>query len=426
VTTVATGQDADVSFPEQLGRLRRIRQIGAGGFATVWLYRDDELSSDVAVKVLASNWAQDPAIRERFLAESRLLRRAESDHLVEVHDLGVTEAGIPWFVMTYADQGSVAELLRRGRPEPGVVADVVRQAARGLAALHAHDVVHRDVKPENLLLVSRPDGSRRVVVADLGVAKLLAAGSEATQHVGTRAYAAPEQADPTVELDARADVHGLGAVAYELITGRAPRAGLAHGEAPPTVRSLVPDVPETVDAIVMRALEPDRSHRWSDVTSFARALEAAVLGRPVPVPIPPAPRPARGRRTPWVLAVAAAAVLAVVAVTATLTLGGDDRFDASGQFETAAVEYVEALQSPDCSSELGHVPFDDLGKGLDWLCSEENADFVAAQCLDASASTTVTSLGDDRARVDFGDDGWVEVERGEDTQFDAVDLEGCR
>ena len=415
-----------MSFPEQLGRLRRIRQIGAGGFATVWLYHDDELSSDVAVKVLASNWVQDPAILERFLAESRLLRRAESDHLVDVHDLGVTEAGIPWFVMTYADQGSLADLLRAGRPEPAVVADVVRQAARGLAALHDHGIVHRDVKPENLLLVSRPDGGRRVVVADLGVAKLLAGGSESTQHVGTQSYAAPEQADPTVELDARADVHGLGAVAYEMISGRAPRTGLAHDAAPPPLSTLAPGIPETVDAIVMRALEPDRRHRWSDVTSFARALEAAILGRPVPVPMPPAPRPARQWRTPsWALAVAGVAVLAAAAVVLSLTLGGKDGFDASGQFETAAVEYVEALQSPDCTSELGHVPFDDLDRGMDWLCSEDNADFVAAQCLDPSGSTTVTSLGDQRARVDFGDDGWVEIERGEDTQFDAVGLEGC-
>ncbi|MFC4783584.1 protein kinase domain-containing protein [Nocardioides sp. MAHUQ-72] len=99
-----------MSAPEQLGRLRRIRRIGAGGFATVWLYRDDELDSDVAVKCLADNWAGDPEIRERFLAESRLLRRARSPHVVHVHDVGVTDGDTPYFVMSYADDGSVADL----------------------------------------------------------------------------------------------------------------------------------------------------------------------------------------------------------------------------------------------------------------------------------------------------------------------------
>lgn len=414
-----------MSLPDQLGRLRRIRQVGAGGFATVWLYRDDELGSDVAVKALASNWAQDPAMRERFLIESRLLRRAASTHVVEVHDVGVTDDGIPWFVMTYADQGSVAGLLRAGRPEPAVVADVVRQAARGLAALHDLGIVHRDIKPENLLLTSRPDGGRRVMVADLGVAKLVTGGSEATLHVGTPSYAAPEQADPTVELDGRADVHGLGAVAYEMITGRAPRTGLPHGATPPSVRSVLPDVPEAVDAIVMRALEPDRSHRWSDVTSFARALEAAVLGRPLPVPIPPAPRRTRRPVPRWAVA-AAVAVVAAVAV-AGWQLGGPDPggFDTSDLFEQGAVDYVEVLQAPDCDDELGNVGVRDPYGFREGVCSEVNPRWAAAQCIDAGADTDVTLLADDHAKVEFGDTGWVELSRGDDTLLDAVAVEGC-
>jgi serine/threonine protein kinase len=104
-----------VAFPENLGRLRRIRRLGAGGFASVWLYHDAELDSPVAVKALADNWAQDPAIRTRFVEESRLLRRASSDHVVSVHDVGVTADDIPYFVMTYADRGSAADLIAGGR-----------------------------------------------------------------------------------------------------------------------------------------------------------------------------------------------------------------------------------------------------------------------------------------------------------------------
>ena len=264
------------------------------------------------------------------------------------------------------------------------------------------------------------------MVADLGVAKLVADGAEATMHVGTAAYAAPEQADPTVELDGRADVHGLGAVAYEMITGRAPRTGLAHGATPPPVSALVPHVPEAVDAIVMRALEPDRRHRWTDVTSFARALEAAILGRPVPVPIPPPPRPVRDRRTPWWAVTGVAAVLAVVAVVAVRLIGaGSGGFDPSEELETAAVAYVEVLQSPDCPSELGDAPVQDPAGFEDWGCTDRNPRFTAAQCLDAGAATSVTQLADDHARVEFGDGGWVELARGDDTLLEAIAVEGC-
>ena len=184
-----------MAFPENLGRLRRIRRLGAGGFASVWLYHDAELDSPVAVKALADNWAQDADIRTRFVEESRLLRRASSDHIVSVHDVGVTADDIPYFVMTYADRGSAADLIAEGgRPTPDELVDVINQAARGLTDLHAQGIVHRDVKPANLLFISRPDGGRRVLVADLGVAKTLATDSGATLHVGTPAYGAPEQA----------------------------------------------------------------------------------------------------------------------------------------------------------------------------------------------------------------------------------------
>ena len=106
-----------MSLPRRLGRLERVERLGVGGFATVWLYHDYELDSDVAVKALAENWSQRLDVRERFLEEARILRRADSDHIVRVYDIGEVD-GTPYFVMSYADRGSLAGLLEAGRPLP--------------------------------------------------------------------------------------------------------------------------------------------------------------------------------------------------------------------------------------------------------------------------------------------------------------------
>ena len=272
------GTIAAVSLPDRLGRLRKVDRLGVGGFATVWLYHDDELDSPVAVKALADNWAQRLDVRERFLEEGRILRRADSDHVVRVYDIGETDSGTPYFVMTYADRGSLAALTDAGTPVPvGRAVDLVRQAGEGLSVLHEKGVVHRDVKPQNLLLASTPSGSDRVLVADLGVAKALLHASGLTQVVGTPAYMAPEQAYGE-GVDVRADVHALGAVAYVLLTGRTVRAdGLAGllTAAPPPPPSSVADVPPALDEVVLRAVAPDREDRWPDVASFTSALSHA-------------------------------------------------------------------------------------------------------------------------------------------------------
>ncbi|MGZ4488932.1 MAG: serine/threonine-protein kinase [Nocardioides sp.] len=270
-----------MSLPERLGRLQRVDRLGVGGFATVWLYHDAELRSDVAVKALADNWAQRLDVRERFLEEARILRRADSDHIVRVYDIGEAE-GTPYFVMTYADLGSLATLLVEGEPMPPArVVDLVAQAGAGLAVLHDHGVVHRDIKPQNLLLRSGGSAGDRLLVADLGVAKAMLHASGLTQVVGTPAYMAPEQATGG-GIDTRADVHALAAVAYQMLTGRLVRTGsiaeLAGATLPPPPSTLV-DVPTAVDDVLLRALEPDPTRRWPDVGAFVDALREALPAR---------------------------------------------------------------------------------------------------------------------------------------------------
>lgn len=257
-----------------------------GGFATVWRYHDAELRSDVAVKALADNWAQRLDVRERFLEEARILRQADSDHIVRVYDVGEAD-GTPYFVMTYADLGSLADLLEREpRLDGATVLDLVTQAGAGLAVLHEQGVVHRDIKPQNLLLRSGGSAGPRLLVADLGVAKAMLHASGLTQVVGTPAYMAPEQA-VGVGVDTRADVHALGAVTYQLLTGRLARDGsvgeLVHATLPPPPSSLA-DLPDAVDDVLLRALEPAPADRWPDVTSYVAALRAAL-----PTRVPGAP-----------------------------------------------------------------------------------------------------------------------------------------
>jgi serine/threonine protein kinase len=269
-----------VSLPDRLGRLSKVERLGVGGFASVWLYRDDELQSDVAVKALADNWAQRLDIRDRFLQEARILRRADSDFVVRVYDVGEAD-GTPYFVMSYADQGTVANLLER---EHALSLDrtvtLVSQAGAGLSVLHAQGSIHRDIKPANLLLRSDGPGVR-VMVADLGVAKAILNASGLTHVVGTPAYMAPEQATGG-GVDERADVYALAAVSYHLLTGQVAHGGtipeLARLE-PPTAPSQLADLPATVDAVVLRGLARDRDERWPDVQSFVDALQATAPAR---------------------------------------------------------------------------------------------------------------------------------------------------
>ncbi|CAL9367278.1 serine/threonine-protein kinase [Streptomyces sp. enrichment culture] len=318
--------------PERIGRYRLERPLGSGAFALVWLAHDPELQAPVAVKVLAENWAHRLDVRERFLAEARLLRRAGSSRLVQVYDIGELPDGRPYFVMEYAGGGSLAELSAGGAlPVPEALA-LTAEAARGAAELHEAGIVHRDIKPANVLLHTARDGSRRVLLADLGLAKSLAQASVLTLAAGSAGYRPPEQAEPGTGIDERADVYSLGAVGYELLTGTVP--GPPGKVVPP--RRLRPELGEDVERALLRALEPDRARRWPGALAFARELDR-LAARP---PAPPARRLDRLRARLGPVTLALAAVLAAGAAAVTVTVaahrdgGGPERVritDAGGR-----------------------------------------------------------------------------------------------
>ncbi|TCM49056.1 serine/threonine-protein kinase [Kribbella sp. VKM Ac-2568] len=278
--------------PPRIGRYSLVRRVGAGGFATVWLARDEQLDADVAVKILSDNWIDEDDVRRRFLAEGRFLRRVDSPHVVGVHDIGETEDGRPYLVLTYADGGSLADRIKAGPLEIDEAVDVITQVGSGLKQLHARGVLHRDVKPANVLFRTDPAGDR-AMLGDLGLGKSLETVSQLTMPGGTPAYVAPEQVMGD-RLDQRADLYSLGAVAYAAFTGQAPHGVISLGAVmridapPPSMTTLRADVSDAIDVVVRRALEPDRDKRWPDLDSFLNALREAHTTGEIPANLVPA------------------------------------------------------------------------------------------------------------------------------------------
>lgn len=253
-----------------------------GSFATVWHAYDPELDVPVAIKVLAENWAHNVDVRERFLAEARLLRRVRDQRIVRVHDIGTLPDNRPYFVMDFADSGTLADLIE-GRPPPGEALRLGAEVARAVQVLHDHGVAHRDVKPGNLLLTSLVGRSDLgVVVADLGMAKSLAEASGFTLTAGTPAYMAPEQA-LGLGFDQRADVYAIAAVTYALLAGHQPYEGKGLTGVAERARSGPPeplnlDMEGALDTALAQALSGDPEDRPRSASDFALQLDALADG----------------------------------------------------------------------------------------------------------------------------------------------------
>jgi serine/threonine protein kinase len=260
------------------GRYRLERLLGDGGMASVHLARDEELDRRVAVKILHARLANDDAFRERFIREARLAASLSHPNVVQVFDAGRDETGHPYIVMECVDGETLAaELARRGRIPVERALSLGRQACAGLSAAHAAGFVHRDVKPHNLLV--RPDGTLKV--ADFGIARAAAAAglTQTGAVLGTAAYLAPEQAAGE-QVTPAADVYSLAAVLYEALAGRTPHQFESlvelvrkQREEPITpLREIAPEVPPTVEEVLMRSLAREPVYRPADAGELGALL----------------------------------------------------------------------------------------------------------------------------------------------------------
>jgi serine/threonine protein kinase len=303
------------------------RPIGRGGMGEILLVQDRELNRPVVIKLLGDQYARDPSLVRRFTREAHAAARLSGHpHVVTIYDIGEWDTR-PFIAMEHVPGGDLRERLDRGAVDERQALRWLRQAASALDDAHALGVVHRDVKPANLLL----DANGALRVGDFGIARVVDEATAAMTLpgtiIGTAGYLSPEQARGEIAT-AASDLYSLGVVAFELLTGRRPferesttdEMSAHANEPPPSARAVNPRLPQPVDAVLARVLAKDPGQRQSSATAFVDDLEEALTADLKPtIAAPPPPPPERivplpGDRSHWgwpVLAIVALVMLAI-------------------------------------------------------------------------------------------------------------------
>ena len=384
----------------KIGRYRSIRRVGEGGMAEVYLAHDEVLSRDVALKVLRRG-PVDEELVERFRREARSAASLSHSNIVPIYDWGEAEDGSYYLVMEYVPGGTVKGLIDREGPLPPERAvSIVIQTARALETAHKRGLVHRDIKPQNMLL----DAAGDVKVTDFGIARIATTPSmtEPGSIVGTAFYISPEQAsgDP---VGPESDLYSLGVVLYEMLTGQVPYDAeepvailMQHLEGdlrPP--KELNPEVPEKLDDITVRLLARDRENRYADASSLIDSLKQVRSGAPAApdvadetgagvsqTDVREVARTPEKRRRPWFAAVASLVLLVVVVAGLGLWLAGSYSGADPASFLGLGPEMVEV---PDVTGETREAAEETLAsKGFEVETKEaessaENEGMVVGQ-----------------------------------------------
>jgi serine/threonine-protein kinase len=285
-------EQTDVLPPTAMvgGKYRLGRLIGEGGMGAVYEAEHTGLEMRVAVKLLNEVFITDHNAMRRFQREAKAAAAIRHPNVVEVTDTGTDDEGAPFIVMELLEGESLSALLRRERLlSPLVACTITSQILAGLAAAHAKGVIHRDLKPGNIVLARTGSGSCQVKILDFGISKFFT--EEATQDVtatgaviGTPRFMAPEQARGQGDLDGRVDIYAVGVLLYRMLTGKLPFAAKTHEEIiqhilegePRPPRELRADLPEDLERVILKAMAPDREERYPTAHAFLEDLHAVM------------------------------------------------------------------------------------------------------------------------------------------------------
>jgi serine/threonine-protein kinase len=284
-----------------IGNYRILNKIGTGGMGAVYLAEHPLIGKRVALKVIHKELANNRDVVSRFFQEARAVNKIGNEHIVEIHDFGVTPQGDHFFIMEYLEGKTLASVLSREGALPVVRAlHLGGQIAAALAAAHVAGIIHRDLKPDNIMLLARQGDPDFVKVLDFGLAKVFSAATAvktaAGVLLGTPHYMSPEACESKGEVDHRTDIYALGVLLFQMMTGVLPFDGESMGEVlvkqvtvlPPAPRALNPAIPPSVEQILLRCLAKPVDVRFATMLQLREALvdpEAYLRGSP---PIAPA------------------------------------------------------------------------------------------------------------------------------------------
>jgi tRNA A-37 threonylcarbamoyl transferase component Bud32 len=276
-----------IEIGHSVGNYTVTAKLGEGGMGAVFLAEHPVIARKAALKAIHPQFSKNVEVVSRFITEAKAINEIGHDHIVDVTDFGTTAAGDFYFIMEYLDGRSLADVIAsEGRLAPRRALHNAAQIADALQASHDHGVIHRDLKPDNIFLVPHAGDADFVKVLDFGLAKLFGTERRPVHNTrsgsvfGTPCYMAPEQCEGKVAIDYRADIYALGVILFEMLTGKVPFGGTGFGEiivkhmtvpAPPA-RSILPELPPILDAVLFRALAKNPDHRFQSMAEFRAAL----------------------------------------------------------------------------------------------------------------------------------------------------------
>ncbi|HET9620639.1 MAG TPA: protein kinase, partial [Kofleriaceae bacterium] len=290
-----------IAAGQSIGNYRILNKIGTGGMGAVYLAEHPLIGKRVALKVIHRELAGNRDVVSRFFQEARSVNKIGNEHIVEIHDFGVTPDGDHFFIMEYLEGRTLASILvREQRLEVMRALHIAAQIAHALAAAHAAGIIHRDLTPDNIMLMTRLGDHDFVKVLDFGLAKVFSASNAVKTAkgvlLGTPQYMSPEACESKGEIDHRTDIYALGVLMFQMMTGVLPFDGESMGEVlvkqvtalPPVPRGLNPAIPPSVEQILLRCLAKRVDARFATMMQLREALldpEAYLRGSP---PIAPA------------------------------------------------------------------------------------------------------------------------------------------